>query len=396
MSVSSPAVRRPLQTPDRLVVLDDAAALSSLAPEWEALLDASPTPSIFLTPTWVTTWWGVFGAEARLHVICVRAADGTLIGLAPFFLARGVEGLPASLRVLMLLGQQGDTLAEELDVIARRGFEAEVADAVGAHLAQTQRATWDAAWFERVRADSLVMPRIEATLAARGLRVERKNPQPSTYLTLPDSREALARGLSKNFRSQLRNARNRLARAGDVALCFAGVDVAVEDAMDMLVELHRRRWGPDDGSFDTEAYLRFHRELSLRLFDEDRLLLVLLTVDGTPVAARYDFLYAERIWCFQGGWDPAYERMRVGTVLTADVLEWGIENGYVEYAFLSGDDPYKRRWSDGTRDLFDLLVWGRGRAASRARVLSGIKARLRSVPPLRWLANRLRGEARPN
>ncbi|MDJ0975631.1 MAG: GNAT family N-acetyltransferase [Planctomycetota bacterium] len=391
MSTTTTPARKLASAPAPLVVLEDPAALATLAKDWDALLEASRSPSLFLTSTWVTTWWEVFGQGGALHVVCVRSDAGELIGVAPFFVRTGVEGLPAPLRVLMLIGQQGDTLAEELDVIARPGAEAEVAEAVSKHLIACGASTWDAIWFERVRADSAVMPHIEAALAGSGLEVERRNAQPSAYLPLPDSMEALTGALSKNFRRQLRNARNRLGREGDVALRFAGVDVTVEEAMATLVRLHRERWGPDDGSFDTDAYVRFHQALSLRLFDEDRLMLVLLTLDGTPIAARYDFLYGERIWCFQGGWDPAYERMRVGTLLTADVLEWGIENGYVEYAFLSGDDPYKRRWTDASRELFDLFAWGRSGAARRARRKERLVAALRAIPPVRWLVRRLRG-----
>ena len=201
----------------------------------------------------------------------------------------------------------------------------------------------------------------------------------SPYFPLPASADDVLAGLSKNFRRQVRNARNRLEREGTVELAFAGKDVPVDEAMDCLIRLHRKRWGPEDGSFDTDAYVRFHRALSRAFHADGRLLLVLLRLDGVAIAARYDFVYAGRIWCFQGGWDPDFERMRVGTLLTAEVLRFGAEQGLVEYAFLSGDDAYKLRWTQASRPLFDVLIWGRGPRPLLARAKRRVKGLLRKL-----------------
>ncbi len=378
MSVSTPTRTKPPRAPG-LTVHSDVAGLAGLAPEWDALLVECAAPSLFLTHAWVSAWWDVFGTSHQLHVVSVRSESGELIGLAPLFIARGVEGYPANLRVLALLGQQGDTLAEELDVLARPGHEAEVAQALADHLVAIQSSAWDALYFERVRGDAEVVPQIEACLARAGLCAERSGTQESPYLTLPATPGDVLAGLSKNFRRQIRNARNRLAKEGNVEIAFAGTDVPVDEAMDTLIALHRKRWGPDDGSFDTDAYVRFHRALSRALHADGRLLLVLMKLDGEPVAVRYDFVFAGRIWCFQGGWDPDYERMRIGTLLTATVLEWGVEQGLAEYAFLSGDDAYKWRWTSTSRSLFDLLVWGRGARPFLARTKRRVKAGLRKL-----------------
>ena len=170
----------------------------------------------------------------------------------------------------------------------------------------------------------------------------------------------------------------------------AGRDVPLDEAYETLVALHRVRWGPDDGSFDTAHYVGFHRTLCPQLLEQGRLLLVLLRVAGRPVAARYDFLFAGRIWCFQGGWDPGYEKQRVGTILTAEVMRLGIEEGAREYAFLSGDDNYKRRWTSESRTLHDLVVWGRGARPAWVRMRQRLKAAVKRVPGMKWLA-RLRG-----
>ena len=360
----------------RVEALADPRALADLAGMWDDLLAASDADALFLTWTWISTWWEVFGAGRRLHVLTAHDAEGALVGIAPLMVQRGVEGFPARLRVLMVIGQQGETLAERLDLIVQKGREDEVVGAFVAHLLDEQRALFDVLFFERVREDSTALAALRRCLGERGLSMRTSNEQPSPYRTLPASYEELRASMSRNFRRQLSNARNRLEKKGAVQLHFAPQDIPVAQGMDTLIALHRARWGPDEGSFRTPAYLQFHHTLSERLAARGELVLVLLGVGDETVAGRYDFLYGGRVWCFQGGWEPTFERMRVGTVLTAEVLRWAIEQGGTEYDFLSGDDPYKRRWADDSRTLVDLRAWGRGPRAwahyqtSRARALA--------------------------
>jgi CelD/BcsL family acetyltransferase involved in cellulose biosynthesis len=129
--------------------------------------------------------------------------------------------------------------------------------------------------------------------------------------------------------------------------------------MEKLEELNRARWGSEGHSFQSPAYLRFHELLSRRMLDAGALLLVLLAVDETIVAASYDFLWAGKIWGFQGGWLPDYEQFSVGTIVTGKAMEQGIQGGYREYDFLKGDRAYKRRWATEQRVLVDLQAYAR-------------------------------------
>jgi len=358
--------------------ITEGEAFRGLAAAWDDLLAASEARAPFLAWPWISTWWEVFGADAALYVLTARAADGTLLGIAPLMVRRGVEGFARGLRVLLLIGQQGETLAERLDLIVRQGHEEPVVAAFAEHLARRQRALFDVLFFERGRSDATTLSLLRRDLATRGFRIAAGRTQPSPFLPLPATMEALRASMSRNFRRQLSNARNRLAREGDVVLRFAPDDVPVDEAFATLIQLHRLRWA-DEGSFRTPGYVRFHQALSARLAERGELVLALLEVDGKAVAARYDFLHDGRIWCFQGGWLPDYERMRVGTLLTEDVIRWAIERGCREYDFLCGDEAYKRRWTDQERMLVDVLAWGRGPRAwlqRHARALRALARRL--------------------
>ncbi len=326
-------------------------------PDWDALLDRSAASSVFLSRAWVETWWPVFGPRFTWRGLAARDEAGRLVGVAPFVVGPGPGRLRGRLRHLMLLGQRADTLAEHLDLLVERGREADVVPAlVRAAIAEAGH-RFDVLLLERVRADSPVLPHLERTLVEAGLDPRRTGAQRSPYVRLPETYERLLASRGRSLRQQVRRAERDLAARGPVEVLRAGEDIGLDDAMDVLVRLHRRRFGEGRGSFRTGDYLRFHRALAPRLLAEDALLLLVLRSNGEDVAARYDFLHGGRVWCFQGGWDPAFGALRPGTLATAATLRWGIEHGYAEYDFLSGEDAYKDRWADDARTLVNVEAY---------------------------------------
>ena len=365
----------------RIDVLRDTRGVDDLRAEWNPLLQASATDSIFLSWEWLSTWWEVLGDGHAPFYVTARGRGGELVGVAPLVIGAGRGLVGRHLRTLMVAGQRAETLSEFLDLFVARGREREIVPLLVRPILEHAGRDWDALVFERVVSCSPNLPLVEEELRSAGLDPTRSPGEASPYLPLPSSWSTLFASMSRNFRSQWSNSMNRLARDGEVRLRVAGRDVPLELAMDRLVELNRARWGATGVSFRSDAYVRFHRLLSRRLYERGALLLVLLDVGDTTVAARYDFLWAGKIWCFQGGWLPAYERLHVGTILTGKVLEWGIENGYREYDFLKGDRPYKRRWASEQRVLVDLSTYARSPKARWWKTVQRTEGALRRHLP---------------
>lgn len=334
-----------------IACIRDRKELEEIAPEWNRLLAESKSDSIFLSWEWISTWWDVFGGLFQMRVLLDRDEKGCIHGIAPLMI--GKERIfGKTFRSLMIIGQKGDTLAEYLDLFVRAGCEKEITNRFAEYIKTELRNDWDLIFFERVVQESPNLDLLRTAL--QGAKIDNELKSPSLKL-LPTWDELLATK-SRNFRSQWNNSWNRLMKQGKVEFLFAGKDVPLEKAMGEVARLHRQRWGDQSNSFKTEKYLGFHNQLARKLFEKQWLVLMLIAVDGEYVAARYDFAYGGKVWCIQGGWNDAYDSMRVGTILTGKVIEWGIENSQREYDFLGGDSEYKRRWSDGERTMVNLTA----------------------------------------
>src|SRR6185437_12502317 len=100
----------------------DTATLASA--EWNRL---AGTP--FQTWEWLAPWWKHYGAKMpedqhrrELYLLAVRDAQGTLVGLAPWYLERSLT----TGYVVRQLGD-GEVCSDYLGILAANGKEREIA-----------------------------------------------------------------------------------------------------------------------------------------------------------------------------------------------------------------------------------------------------------------------------
>src|SRR5947207_1528933 len=132
--------------------------------EWDELLESSDQHVFFLRWSWNRLWWRhMRPADSQLFIVTCRNKQKKLVGLAPFYLRqRHTVGIP-HVRELLFLGTgiYAQT-SEYLDVIARRGYEASVAESVGEILQRS--GDWDRLCLQDVPSASTVLPHLMCAL----------------------------------------------------------------------------------------------------------------------------------------------------------------------------------------------------------------------------------------
>lgn len=326
----------------------------ALESEWNDLLQRSYADTIYLTWEYLSTWWEVYGAGHALWILTARDSSQRLVGLAPLSIGPG-SGARQLMHELKILGGRCESTSEFLDFMIERGRETEIA----AHFMQTIQAgqgpKWNLLSLPLTLADSPAMKVARAALEQWGLPRTREREAP--YCSFPETWEKFLQTRSAKFRSTIRNRLKKLHSQHVVELKIGGEDLALDEALLHIIKLNSNRWGTAGEAFHTLKFLEFHRRLIPRLAARGWLALMVLMVDGKAAAGRYDFLYGGKIWGFQGGWDAAYARLSIGTVMNALAFQWAIEkHGVREYDFGAGACRYKSEWSNGTRRLLTTCM----------------------------------------
>lgn len=312
--------------------------LASLAPTWTSLLDPSSPGAAFRSYAWLASWWRQFGGGRAPHVLVARE-EGRVIGLLPLYAGATTFGAPA--RRFMGDGIVG---SDYLGVVGAARDEPCLARAFARSLLEEGASLHLDGLHAR---DPLVD---ELARDPRSV-VETRFRCPHLTVDRTADFDAYLRALPEGTGAQWRRRRRWLEKRPGYRVEVLRTPAELTRGMELLLELHRARWALDGGSqaIDDARVERFHRDAALALAELGWARLYVLSADHAPRAVLYGFQIGSRFAFYQAGHDPAWRPRSVGTVLLGHVIEACFREGIVEFDFLRGSEPYKRRWAQGER-----------------------------------------------
>jgi CelD/BcsL family acetyltransferase involved in cellulose biosynthesis len=339
----------------KLVVeeLSGAEALSSLAPEWQALFNMT-NASPFLSWEWISAWHKWLGRGKRPRLFCARAG-GLLVGL----LALGEEdwrlkGTTARVRRISFLGDQLGG-SDYLDVLALPGYEQECANVLFGHIAE--HVEFDILELDGLPCDSPSAPWLAWRFGCDAnfkYRLEPRYVCPQVRLDRPW--EELLRSFSRASRFS-RSLRRLHRLPGFDHRVVTDPDQAVE-AFERFLALHESSWASRGGSSATgrQSLRDFHRDVVVRLAVAGRLRFEEIWIDGACRASLYGISGGERYCYYLSGYDPAWAKHSLGGAVIWLSIAGAVERGVKFYDLLRGAEPYKFDWANETRATFAVQV----------------------------------------
>lgn len=379
----------------RASVLTDELDFELLAPEWDWLLEQSDQRVFFLRSAWNRLWWRLLRPpDSQLFIITCRDEQGALFGLAPFYLRqRRTAGIP-HLRELLFLGTGVYAQTSEyLDVVARHGFERQVAEAIVECLERSN--DWDRLCLKEIPASSAILVHLVAGLG-EDTKIEVCNR--SYYIDTTVDWETFVRGLRNSARHNVLRRTRRLLSLHDCSLRLVETADELGPAMDALVRLHQARWQSkgEPGTFALPGVEEFLKEAMRISLSERRLGLTTLEVDGAIAAVRLDFLDNHVAHAFQAGFDPAYANDGLGSVMNGLCIGAYLEDDSVhEYDLMGGNAQYKEAWTKDYNESVCLTSvragtrWKAHKSIERAKLIGKSLLRATIPEPLRIAGHRL-------
>jgi CelD/BcsL family acetyltransferase involved in cellulose biosynthesis len=317
---------------------------------WNQLLRASAADSPFLTWEWLYTWWTHVHGSAGLQLLTVRAGD-EIMALAPLRVSRGA--LPCFSR-LEFLGT-GHAGSDYLDLIARRGCEAESIEAVGEYLRSRKLALR----LDHVPSESLASS-LAQYLAGHGWTASTAPGGVCPVIRLAGhSWDSYLATLGSSHRANVRRRTKGLANRFEMRFERVTLDSERREALAALIAFHGNRWRDERGSttFVTPALRAFHDEATRRALERGWLRLYTLRLNGAIAAVMYGFHYNGRFYFYQHGFDEQYKPHSVGLVLMGLTIRAAIEEGADEFDMLWGVEPYKFLWAQDRRLLQQIHLF---------------------------------------
>jgi len=314
-----------------------------LREEWNRLLVASPSDTIFLTWEWQSLWWEFFGRGHQLLLLTARHEE-ELVGIAPLFYAD--EG------IIRLVG--GTEISDYLDIIALSGHEREVWSAFLAYL--LEECSWDTLDLHSLPATSPTREALFALKEKYGLKVEASLEDVCPLILLPETWEGYLQMLDKKQRHELRRKLRKAQREAQVDWCLVSEDANLASEMEKFLDLHQRSSHHKDQFMD-QTMQRFFKAMAKSTFEAGWLRLGFILINGLKMASLLCFDYGDSIMLYNSGYDP--ERFRAlspGVLATAHCIEEAIQQKKKVFDFLRGSEEYKYRFGARDTEVYRLVI----------------------------------------
>ena len=343
----------------------------ALAQPWNALLEQARSDNIFLTWEWVYTWTKHYLGERPLRIILVYDARDRLVGIAPFYIRQSASYGFLRLREMRFLAAEG-VASPYLDFIVSKARKRPVLEHLYNHLHGDIAGEWDVLTLSEIPAESSTID-FWASLSRDSGKVADIVDTTACPLIPLSNVDDFLQSLSRNGRYNIRRKRRRLEQLGQIAYERASSKQDIVKALESFIELHRMRWAQREpvGTFGSQRFLSFHRDIVRVLGDKDWVRFDFLRLNGEAIAGIYGYSYNGRYFFYLPGFNPTVcPQASPGILLLLHCIEQAIAEGHKEFDLLRGIADYKMAWANSLRRSITLRLYNRHLRSTAASLLA--------------------------
>ncbi len=337
----------------KLSLITSKKEWETLRPEWDPLVAKSFRVYPFLEFWYLFNWWQTLGGgewpeeNSRLQIVTARE-NGDLIGIAPLFTSYKAGSEPA----IRFIGQIEVT--DHLDFICLpdklESFLSQLLDFINENPEfNTKRLE-----LANILKDSPTNSMMESLCREKQGSFELTVLQPSPGIPLPSSWDGYLQSLSKKQRHEVRRKERNAERDHQVELVFSQDSTDIDGEMGRFIELMRNE--EQKAKFLTPLTEQFLLELGRAAQEAGCLNLANLMLDGKQAAVYLNFIFDNKLWVYNTGWNPEFSQASPGWVLLVKLIQWAIANGLNEVDMMRGDEEYKYRFGGIDRHVVQIIA----------------------------------------
>jgi CelD/BcsL family acetyltransferase involved in cellulose biosynthesis len=320
----------------------------SLASEWNTLLAASRANNPFMRWEWFESWRLTLGPQREWYFLCVRDGDKR-IAFAPFVIKSG------GARTLELCGSE--LYPDYMDIIVKPDYATKAVGSIIEYLLSNSD-DWGFASFDNLLSDSVLLTQLSISRNNLSCDIQKSSSCPILQLD-GTMDEYLGSQFKKKKRYNLKRQVRQLLDDQDCSIERTTDPSRLDAAVADMLLLHDKRTAAKNiaSSIENTTIREFFAQVSRRFMAADILELWFVRKDGKAISALYGFRMSDRLYYYQSGVDPDWERWSAGTVLLMKVIEYAFSEKLAVFDFLKGDEEYKKTWLTGVQTEYRLRMY---------------------------------------
>lgn len=328
-----------------------------LREKWNNLLKKSKQDCFFLTWEWTYTWWKELRNNSKLYILLAIEED-RIYGIAPFVIAPIRVFKLLRIRKIRFLGQGEPANSNYLNFIICPEREEEIISLFVDYLKRNKN-DWDAIDLTDILDDSFLVAIFCENLKKKKLTFSvAPTPENSPYIILLDTWDNYLNSIGSKTRYNLRKFDRKLR--SDYQVEFKKIDSRelIEDNFNKFIKMHEKRW-KRKGEFNyflMPSFDKFNLELMKLTLEKGWLEFYVLMINNKEEGYLYGFNYNGKIYGYQASISNNYAKYGIGMLQISYWIKNSIERKFLEFLFLSGDEPHKYKFTKISKKCIQILV----------------------------------------
>lgn len=340
-------------------IIEDLPSLAKLEDNWNAVYDEDPEAQIFLSWKWLHGWlscihgpWFILAAKAG------KAADLPYVAFFPLRLQTTIEDAD----IIHDMRMAGNFGADYTGIVCRPEVENKVLPAFARYV---RHMNWARLNLDNLRMSERRVRLLLACFPKASFRYREANAVNKVdgidnslcpYVTLPGDWNAYLETLSTNTRQKIRRLLKQVDAPGEYRISVSTSETFEQD-LKTLLRFWETKWRPRKGD-RTDSLVRSNGAMLTRSFQSGLVYLPTFWHGERAVAALATLVDPrKRTFSFyMTGRDETFEGPPAGVILHAFSIRHAIANGFCEYDFLRGNEPYKYSFGCAERKIRNTIL----------------------------------------
>ncbi|MFQ6039160.1 MAG: GNAT family N-acetyltransferase, partial [Candidatus Aminicenantales bacterium] len=175
-------------------------------------------------------------------------------------------------------------------------------------------------------------------------------------VSLASSYASYLEGLGKKARHEIRRKLRKIKSRKDIRLRRIGEPQALQRALPVFIELHRRE-GPEKQAFWKAAGMEdFFLTATLSLAEEAKAFLDVLEAGDRMIAGLLSFRETDVVFLYNVAFDREFSSLSPGIALFHHVIQQAISEGATSVDFLKGREKYKYDFGAKDSTIYRLIL----------------------------------------
>jgi len=326
--------------------------------KWKTIFEKDINSSIFLSWEWVSNWWKIFSNSKSLEILTVyNQSKNELIAILPLYKSRSKILCLNLMWEWRFIGSDSIACSDHLGILTQTNLEQEEFNLIFDELLKNI-GDFAVLKLTDLQPTDPIIKNIISWAKNHSIKVKIEPDTTCPCVELSNTWDDYLMRLSSNFRSQIRSSYRKILNNDDMTIRSVTDNQEIIKYINELAKLNISRMDQKNqkSSFLQQTMQQFLVNLATDMVQTGQAWLDIILHENRLVAASLHLVHRNTVYYYQGGFDPEYSKWRPSTVLFAHVMQRAIENEYIYFDFLRGNEKYKYRWGASQKENITILL----------------------------------------